>query len=247
MLRGVRRIAATHRISSGLAWTIILFPLIVVVLFLGLLWPQETRPIAKWLLQENRPVELLSSAALIAGGLTGLVLAWRTKRNGEPTFVTLFYAVFSLGLFVTGMEEIAWGQWLFDFETPHFLWEINRQREVTLHNIGPLQGHTEYLKMTFALGGLVGLCLSRWPVYRKIAVPFLLSSWIIPIAILAGIDLYVELFPAERYFSRNMGHYMSEVVEMLIGFVGLLYVWLNAKGFSVSWKSDMTAPRVSTS
>ena len=175
------------------------------------------------------------------------MLAWRTRRNGEPTFVTLFYGVFSLGLLVTGMEEIAWGQWLFGFKTPDFLYRINRQREVTLHNIGPLQGHTEYLKMMFALGGLVGLWLSRWPVYRKIAVPSLLSSWIVPIVIIAGIDLYVEVFSIKSYFGRNMGYYMSEVVEMLIGFVALLYVWLNAKGFSVSWKNDMTAPRVSTS
>ncbi len=231
MWRGVQEMAANHRISSGLAKTILLFPLVAVMLFLGLLWTQETRPLAKWLLEENHPVELLSAASMIAGGLAGLVLTWRTRRNGEPTFVTLFYGVFSLGLFVTGMEEIAWGQWLFDFKTPDWMFMINRQRETTLHNIGAMHGHTEYLKMSFALGGLFGLCLSRWPDYRKIAVPSLLSSWIILIVILAGIDLYLEWFPAGRHFSRTMGHYMSELVEMLIGFTGLLYVWLNGRAW----------------
>ena len=236
MLADVRGIVANHRISSGAAWTIILFPLVVVALFLALLWTPETRPIAKELLKENRPVELLSFVTMVLGGLLGLVLAWRTLRNGEPWLVTLFYGIFSLGLFMTGMDEIAWGQWFFGFKTPDYIFNINRQGETTLHNIGAMQGRTEYLKMAFALGALIGLWASRWRSWRKIAVPPLLAWWVIPVFVLAGIDLYVEIFSVESRFARNMGHYMSEVVEMLIGFLGLLYVWLNAKVLSAGWK-----------
>lgn len=225
-----------ERLQPGLASVIVAAPVIVAASFIGFLWAPETRFATKWLLLENQPVQLLTFLALAAGGLLGLALAWRARRNGAGAMVFVFYAVFSAGLLFTAMEEVAWGQWFFGFETPPALERINRQDEMTLHNIRGIHGHSEYFRVAFAVGGLLGLCLSLWPRARDIAVPPLLASWFLVIAVLAGLDLVLDYYPFHRYFYRTIGVHMSEVVEMLIGFAALLYVRLNWTRLHAGWK-----------
>src|SRR5688572_3880089 len=90
------------------------------------------RPVAYWLILENRPVELLTFILLLAGGVLGVRLAWRVSG---PSWIRAFYAAFATGLLLTAMEEVAWGQQLFGFATPELLARINVQGETTLHNI----------------------------------------------------------------------------------------------------------------
>jgi hypothetical protein len=60
---------------------------------------------------------------LLIGGIKGLVLVWHTRKRGERRIVYGFYAIFSISLLFTAMEEVAWGQWFFGFETHSFLKE----------------------------------------------------------------------------------------------------------------------------
>ncbi len=150
----------TYEISSPLAKVIVLFPIIISFLYgLSLALPM-TRDMALWVRGENHPIELLTFGFLIAGGIRGIVLAWQTKNHRQEIFVYGFYAVFSIGILFTAMEEVAWGQWFFGFETPSALKSINVQGEFTVHNIRGLQGHSEFFRVTFGLGGLLGVWLS---------------------------------------------------------------------------------------
>lgn len=45
------------------------------------------------------------------------------------------YVLMAAGFFFVGMEEISWGQRLFNIKTPDLLYEINTQSELNLHNI----------------------------------------------------------------------------------------------------------------
>lgn len=62
-----------------------------------------------------------------------------------------FFAVLALALFYTFMEEISWGQRIFNIESPDFFKQNNLQRETNLHNmlVGPfstdLKHFIEYL------------------------------------------------------------------------------------------------------
>lgn len=226
-----------YRLSHASAVSIVVFPVIVASVFATLFWADGTRLQAVWMIKENRPVQLATFATLLAASLLGLLLAWRLGRHGAGFWVTAFYAVFALGSLVTAMEEVAWGQWFFGFETPFNVWQINRQRELTLHNIPPFHRNTVWFRTAFALGGLTGLALSRLPRFRMVAVPPVLWSWFIVIALLAGTDFYLDHNSVNVYFDKIMGLYMSEVVEMLIGMAGFLYVWLNFRKLSAARKS----------
>ena len=180
---------------------------------------------------ERKPVELLTFLFLLAGGILGVGLAMRARRAGAEPIVWGFYTLFALGLLVTGMEEIAWGQTFLGYRTPELLHEINAQDEMTLHNLPGLQGHSEWFRLAFGLGGLVGLALARTPRYRAIATPRLLLTWLVVIVVSSAVDELNDHVSLGRTLDFAINT-LSETVEMLIGMAGFLYVWVHLTQWS---------------
>ena len=201
---------------------IILAPFVIVVVYGLLLSIPSTRNTTLEMLDENHHVELATFAALALGAVLGLLLAWRTKRTA---LVSVFFALFSLGLLFTAMEEVAWGQTFFGFETPRMLQGLNRQNELTLHNIRGFHNRTEYFRIAFGVGGILGVWLSSRDRFREIAAPPVLLPWFVLITLLAGLDLLNDFYRMHKQFDRNI-HQLSEVVEMMVSLSALLYVWI---------------------
>src|SRR3989338_8900026 len=51
------------------------------------------------------------------------------------SFLKPGYILMATGFFFIGMEEISWGQRLFDIETPGILYKLSSQSELNLHNV----------------------------------------------------------------------------------------------------------------
>lgn len=207
-------------------WAAASLPVVLAVAFGTLWWIPETRNLAWRISDENQPIELLTFLSLFAGGLLGLDLTRRlhTARAAWP--VRLFYAAFALGMLLIAMEEVSWGQWFFDFDTPESIQWRNRQGEMNLHNIGPMHGTGSLLRLVFALGGAIGFGLRRWRPFRPIAPPPVLLPWLAVIALLAGIEAALDVgainLPADA--ALLFQHAMPELTELLVGIAGLLYV-----------------------
>lgn len=212
-------------------WAILLFPFAVFGLFTAALAFPWTRGATIWILSENRPVEILTFAVLLVAGIYGLRLSLRMRNNRENIFYCGFYFVFSLGLILTAMEEIAWGQQFWDFKTPAAFQEINMQGETTIHNIRGLHGNTEYFRLIFGLGGLIGIWFALKHRLSKIAPPLILLTWFLVIAAHASIDVINDLIPIQKEFDAAISK-LAELVELLIALAGFLYLWLNAKKFA---------------
>jgi hypothetical protein len=54
------------------------------------------------------------------------------------------------------LEEISWGQRIFNIETPQFLKNINMQKEITIHNLKIFHGLTEDGKRKTGLALMLG-------------------------------------------------------------------------------------------
>jgi hypothetical protein len=65
------------------------------------------------------------------------------KRNS--TVISLMYLLLSLGLFFIAMEEISWGQRIFNVNTPALFSQFNAQDEITIHNIRGFPLHSLYI------------------------------------------------------------------------------------------------------
>ncbi|NNJ97727.1 MAG: hypothetical protein HKP12_11270 [Gammaproteobacteria bacterium] len=205
---------------------ILIAPIVIIILQAILLIHPGTRDFGLWLLEENHPVELLTFVMLLAGGGIGLLLALKTRRQRENGLVYGFYMLFSIGLVLIAMEEVAWGQWFLGFETPEAVAQLNRQGETTIHNLAGLHGHSEFLRLTFGLGGLIGIWLSFSPSFRKISAPVILVLWFLIITIHASVDVYNDFVAIHKKFDYGMQR-TAELIELLIAISAYLYLHLN--------------------
>ncbi|MGZ8954994.1 MAG: hypothetical protein ACXW0Q_09990 [Methylovulum sp.] len=234
ILAAINSSETTYNIRASTKGIIIFTPVIMTFLFTIFLLIPATHHATLWMLDENSPVELLTFFFAIAGGILGLALARRTRIH-EKTLVFGFYIAFSLALIFVGMEEIAWGQQFFGFDTPSAWLSINMQGETTLHNLKHIQGHTEIFRLTFGIGGLIGVWLAFHPYFKKIGAPAILLPWFIIITLHAAVDLYNDYFPIEQQFDYCLMR-TAELIELLITISGFLYVVLNWKMLSTSWR-----------
>jgi hypothetical protein len=226
-----------YRIKASWVKVILLSPAVIVVLYIfSLLFP-PTRSIAILTLNEKHLVETLTFVFLLLGGVLGLVFVWRTRKRGGAVLVIRFYLMFSILLLVAAAEEVAWGQQFLDFETPTSWGAINRQDETTLHNVGEFNGRSEVFRLAFGLGGLLGVLASSYQRLRNVGAPAILLPWFSIIAVMASVDLYADYFPFDEYYQRTLDK-LSELIEMMIGASGLLFVWLNARMLSFHAKGS---------
>jgi len=196
-------------------------PVCAVVVSAVLVRYRGTRGFFDWLVAENHPVELATFAFLFLGSGIGLALARRLRRR--DLLASVFFFIFSAGLFVVAMEEIAWGQQFLSFETPAWVLAWNAQKEFTLHNFEKLQGHSEFFRLAFAVPGLLAYAVCRRGVLRRLRPSLGLLPWLVVITVLAGIDGYADYYPTPTFVNDFTARF-SEVVELMIGVVGFLYV-----------------------
>lgn len=189
-----------------------------------------TRNATRWVLDENKIVEVLTFVvSLIAGGV-GLYFCRRLLKNKERFFITAFYFLFSVGFIFIGMEEISWGQQFLGFETPESFRAINDQGETTLHNIKGLSGNSEYLRLFYGICGAVGVLLYSYKPFRKVAAPVFLMPWFILIVLHSKVDVYNDIVPIDKNFDAFISD-MAELVELLIACSALIYIVYNLKKY----------------
>ena len=180
-----------------------------------------TRDAVATLLHEDNVVEMLTFVALAAACALAVRLTRDLRRQGQPRWIWVFFALFALGLFVVAMEEISWGQWLFFWKTPEGWKELNRQGETNLHNLPGLFGRSEWMRLTFAAGGLIGVFVARRPKLKRLATPPALTGFFVIMVAYILLDLVDDLFDAPWVITTFSN--MSEFVEMLIGFAAFCY------------------------
>lgn len=222
-----------YGISPSVGWTIVIAPYVILSAFFFLMSYPKTQDFTALMTFPNYPIEWAMFVVFLAGGIFALSLAFRLKRQGEPRLVWIFYLVFALGLLWTAGEVNAWGQKIFDYDTPHWISARNAQRQMTLHNLYGWQNHNHWLRSAFAVGGFAGIALQRFPRYRKIAAPAILFSWFLVIAIKCGLDFWTKGFDQTASFDWIMFQWIvnrtSKIVKLMIGIAALLYLWLNSR------------------
>jgi hypothetical protein len=85
--------------------------------------------------REDSLIENLQSLLYLAAALAQLYLSSVFLRRGGERLRGIFHLLLFLLFLVVGMEEISWGQRIFDWETPPFFEEINVQNETNIHNL----------------------------------------------------------------------------------------------------------------
>ena len=176
---------------------------------------------------ENFQTVLYFLAAVFAF-LTSVKLIIDKKR-----ILSVFFILLAGGLFFIAGEEISWGQRIFNLETPTIIDNINRQNELTIHNIKYVQSKIDYMYMIIGLlGAFSGLLAKKFfpNFYKKYEIAF--PSLILIFYFLAAFRYYFlnqfmvfsyQLFTFERISIGNR----QEVSETLLAF-GFAYFTYDA-------------------
>ena len=75
--------------------------------------------------------------------LISAYILFSCARNMRSSLFRVIYYILSGFSFVIGMEEMSWGQMIFNWKTPSQLALINDQGETNLHNIGFISSHSD--------------------------------------------------------------------------------------------------------
>jgi hypothetical protein len=110
---------------------------------------------------EGGALELSQAAFYGAAAIVAHVAAFSFLRGGRRGLAYFEWAFAALAL-VLALEELAWGQHLFGFDTPTWWREHNRQGELTLHNLRGVHETFGLLAMiaSFALA-VAWMCVPR--------------------------------------------------------------------------------------
>lgn len=207
---------------------IFIFPIIISILLVLLMLIPFTRNFGFWLLEENKPIEVLTFLFFIIGGVFGMYFSISLFKNKENRFVTYFFLLFSFFLIVVGMEEISWGQQFLHFETPEQWKKINKQGETTLHNLGFMQKFNDNLHFIFGLAGIIGILLRNHILFKKIGAPLILTSWFLIIIFQSALDILVDIIEVSDFLNFSIER-ANEFIELLIAMSAFLYLWLSSK------------------
>lgn len=123
---------------------------VVISLFLPLL--RLDNRIYRAVLREDGPIEAATALLFFVAFVAGARAARQLYKDGYRLQSALYVAFAAVMFFCAG-EEISWGQRIFGFATPEGFEEINKQDELTLHNIGDT---LDTLKFLMLIGGAAG-------------------------------------------------------------------------------------------
>ena len=124
--------------DSSRRLNIFLIPLMVWPFFL--LYRVQITDLKSYLrrISEGSLVEWLGFLFLLAAAC----LLWKAAVQASSTGLKLLIRSGSVGLFVLSMEEMSWGQMIFNWGTPATLNEHNVQHETNIHNLSFWHSHT---------------------------------------------------------------------------------------------------------
>ncbi|HOV02793.1 MAG TPA: hypothetical protein PLG99_00175 [Kaistiaceae bacterium] len=115
---------------------VFLFPVVPIVIFLSIkLLAPDTYPT---LITEDSAVERLQALFYFAASALAFSSFATFLKNRLP-LIAILYGVLAFGLLLVAVEEMSWGQRVFEIATPAYFAAHNTQNEISLHNLDFIQ------------------------------------------------------------------------------------------------------------
>lgn len=154
------------------------------------------------LIQEDGALETIQAAAYFVAALLACRVA-ATRSGPSSGLIRLAYLALACGLLFVAIEEISWGQRLFDIATPEWFRRHSSQSEINIHNLYPVQRvlHPIYIAVGWWGAVLVGAPLGlagRSAFVREVATQWYTSAYFLICSLIyIGLELAKSL--SDRY------------------------------------------------
>lgn len=230
----------THSDQAGRPWPWIIFilPLALALVMVGIKVYAPAYYHA--MIQEDGSLENAQFCCYAAAGLLSLWAALRFRTSGLAWHAGAALLL-GLGFLLVAGDEISWGERILGYHLPQFFARYNVQREVSLHNLRPVQYclHTMYMLagLVLSLGWLVKDKLlvrpGTSPLLRSLAVCFVppraLILYFLPVFLIYsyfiwGDVLLAAIFGGEKFaIGRVIVFRDQEPAELLMSLGCLLW------------------------
>ncbi|MEJ7778165.1 MAG: hypothetical protein WKF68_01140 [Daejeonella sp.] len=139
----------------------------------------------RYLIKEDSIIEWLTFAFLITAGFISLLIASGIRKKHR--YVHWFFVLFFGFNLLAGLEEISWGQRVFEIETTGVFQEYSDQNEINLHNTFQGIFHIKTKHIALLVLFIYGSLLPRFLLNRNLNSGNLIErQFIIPPMFLRG-------------------------------------------------------------
>ena len=185
---------------------VLIFPAgIFMLLYPVSLWPFN---IFKEIVKEDRIIEYAQFFVLFVGGvLSSINLVYFFKK--KKWWIAVFYFMTMVGFFLIAGDEISWGQRLLGLETSEQFKEVNRQGELTFHNLYIFEWLVGYAYVAISFFGVFAHFIT------KLIKPLNKYTYLVPSKILVIYFLFsLVYFVQQVRIMWGIWHSWSEVAEL---------------------------------
>ncbi|MBC8279629.1 MAG: hypothetical protein H8E48_02480 [Chloroflexi bacterium] len=197
-------------------------------------WSLRTFLDTDWLEGDDGLSERWPVGTYLAAAGAAAAAAW-TLRATKHTRLQYFYLALAVAFFLGGMEEISWGQRIFDWGTPAAIEGINFQDETTLHNVN--FANNVIFEILF-WGSFLGLVGGIWRLTANLRGLSDRMRLVLPSLTMAPALLLILVWRTGEIWRTaniprlvmdhfNSGPRGSEVPEALLGLCLIIYTFTN--------------------
>ena len=211
-----------------------MFPIALFLAFLSIkIWQPD---IYNFIVQEDTAIEWIQASFFFTASVFSFLVFSRFFKR-RLVVHSILYGALTMGLFFIAMEEISWGQRIFNFETMGYFSKHNMQKEITLHNLDKVAPLLSKLYIMIGLYGTFGwLLASRTRLKERIPlVNFYVPDWSLApyfffVFLIYFVLSYIRPFAVEELGIEELraGHFIifrdQEPAELLLSIGFLLFV-----------------------
>lgn len=174
--------------------------------------------------------------SFVVGAVLAARLALDARRHGAPGRVFWTYAGLAAFCLFVGGEHISWGQAAYHYHTPFGYGRFNKFGLFNLHNLPVFDEAHSILLLVCGVAGLVSMRLWRNPRLTAVSVPPLLAPLVWAVTVMAGLENLTDKVYISFIFDMNV-FVMRYAIELVIGVVCLLTIWLNGRLLRREWQA----------
>lgn len=208
---------------------IFIFPVILFHIFLYV--KLELPNIYISIVQEDSVVENMQAVIYLASFIISLFVTIKFLRS-KMTSHCVLYGILTLGLLFIMNEEVSWGQRIWGIQTPDFFEQYNFQKEISLHNLKPIQKKIQGICILVGAYGafawiVVSLLFSSTKTNCTNILNFAVPSWFIS----SYFFFYFFINVLFKYYPPYPGSFLvwkdQEPMELLLSLGFLSFVATN--------------------